>query len=106
MNFAMYLMQIFIPTRDNDGGRFPEEHYTSLRDELTGRFGGATIYARSPVEGIWKKSSESTDVDQMIIYEVLADEIDNQYWKTLKSHLETLFRQEEILMRYFNVTKI
>lgn len=102
----MYLMQIFIPTRDNEGNRFPEGQYTSLRDELTDRFGGVTIYARSPVEGIWKKSSESTDVDQMIIYEVLIDKLDNEYWKTLKSQLESSFRQEEILMRYFNVTKL
>lgn len=102
----MILMQIFVPTRDNEGEKFPETHFTSLRDELTSHFGGATIYARAPVEGLWKKSPQSTDVDQLIIYEAIADDIDDQYWKGLKSRLEASFRQDEILMRYFTITKL
>lgn len=102
----MFLVQIFIPTRDNEGDRFPEAHYTSLRDELAGRFGGATIYARAPVEGLWQKSPHATDADNLIIYEAMAGTIDESYWKSLKSRLETSFRQEEILIRYFSITKM
>ncbi|MCF0075275.1 hypothetical protein LZD49_32645 [Dyadobacter sp. CY261] len=102
----MYLMQIFLPTRDNQGDSIPEEHFLALRDELTDRFGGVTIYTRAPVEGIWKPSENNAQVDQLVIYEVLLGSLEISYWKKVKSRLETSFMQAQIMMRYFNVVQI
>jgi hypothetical protein len=102
----MHLMQIFIPTTDREGGVFPPKVYTALKKELTDLFGGVTIYARSPVKGVWKPASDFVETDNMIIYEVLIPKADLSYWSTLKSRLEADFRQQEILMRYFDVSTV
>lgn len=103
---TMYLMQIFIPTRDNEGNPFEESRFTDLREELTNRFRGVTIYARTPVQGIWRRSEDSFQTDQMVIYEVIFDELEMPYWKRLKLSLEKSFSQEKILMRYSHVAII
>lgn len=47
----MYLIQLFLPLRDNAGEKFPDAMYRGIRDQLTERFGGMTAYARAPAEG-------------------------------------------------------
>lgn len=96
----MYLMQIFVPTRDNQGSTITERQFTALRSKLTDRFGGETTYARTPVEEMWKPSENSAEVDHMIIYEVVFDELEAQYWKGMKSQLEKAIRRQQIMMRY------
>ncbi|WP_138484543.1 hypothetical protein [Dyadobacter bucti] len=96
-------MQIFIPTAGQDGSKFAEQPFTDLKQELTGFFGGVTIYARGPVKGIWKPSPGQEETDDMIIYEVLVQHPDMSYWSSLKGRLERTFGQQEILMRYFNI---
>ena len=102
----MQLFQIFVPLNDNNGKRFTEKHFINLREELNSKFGGVTIYSRSPVRGLWKEADGATVADEMIIFEVMTDNIGGGYWEDLKSRLEATFRQEEIIMRYHNVTKV
>lgn len=102
----MELMQIFVPTTDQEGGRFERQYFEDLRKELTDRFGGVTIYARSPAKGIWKPDPGLEETDNMIIYEVLVQELDTRYWAELKYQLEDTFQQKEIMMRYFTVSVV
>lgn len=102
----MQLLQIFIPLRDNAGQQFTEKKFLDLRKELMDTFGGVTVYIQSPVSGVWKETSGTPINDELIIYEVMADDLDPKYCKKLKNDLERIFRQEEILMRYYGVTKI
>lgn len=102
----MQLFQIFVPLNDNNGKRFAEKHFISLREELNSKFGGVTIYSRSPVRGLWKEADGATVADEMIIFEVMTDNIGDGYWEDLKYSLEAAFRQEEIIIRYYNVTKV
>ena len=99
----MELIQIFIPTADQEGSSFPPQHFEDLKKELTDQFGGVTIYARSPAKGIWKPDPVSEETDNMVIYEILVQEMNTTYWAELKSRLEGTFQQEEIMMRYFTV---
>jgi inorganic pyrophosphatase len=99
----MELIQIFIPTADQEGSSFPPQHFDDLKKELTDQFGGVTIYARSPAKGIWKPDSGSEETDNMVIYEILVQEMNTTYWAELKSRLEDTFQQKEIMMRYFTV---
>ncbi|WP_353718883.1 hypothetical protein [Dyadobacter sp. 676] len=103
---GMLLLQMFLPLYDNAGKQFPEANFLDLRQELTTRFGGVTIYSRSPVKGLWKQDESSVTEDEMVIYEVLVDKLDTSYWTRLKLRLQHTFRQEEIMMRYYEVTRL
>ncbi|WAJ29466.1 hypothetical protein [Antarcticirhabdus aurantiaca] len=94
----MHLVQILLPTADNDGLPFLTERFETLRSELTDRFGGVTVFAQGPAEGFWK-GDDGTDRDQIVIFEVMAEEVDGGWWSALRERLEREFRQDEIVIR-------
>ncbi len=97
---------MLLPIKDENGGLFPEHYFTDLRDALAIKFGGITIYSRSPVKGLWKESGSSLVADEMIIYEIMMQDVDLAYWKAQKLRLQKLLHQDEIMMRYHEVTTI
>jgi hypothetical protein len=46
------------------------------------------------------------DRDSIVIFEVMADELDRQWWKAFRAMLERLFDQEEILIRASAVDRL
>jgi hypothetical protein len=46
----MHLVQLLLPLCDNSGNAFAETVYTSIRRELTERFGGVTAFTRAPAQ--------------------------------------------------------
>ena len=95
----MHLVQILLPTHDNERQAFPREEYSRVRDELTERFGGLTVYTRAPAEGLWKLNDNYTSRDDILIFEVMAKELDEAWWKKYRHALEAQFRQESIVIR-------
>ncbi|MEN9934688.1 MAG: hypothetical protein RLZZ387_1267 [Chloroflexota bacterium] len=95
----MYLIQALLPLTDNDGRPFPRALYEQVRGELTERFGGLTAYLRSPAEGVWKESEGATVRDEIVIYEVMAEEVDRAWWKAYRAQLCARYRQEELVVR-------
>ena len=81
------LVQFLLPVYDERVAR-----------ELTERFGGLTAYARSPASGLWKDSGE-TRHDDIVVYEVMAEELDAQWWKDYRRSLEKRFAQDELVVR-------
>lgn len=61
---------------DNVQKAFPHEDYEEVRQELTERFGGLTVYRRAPAEGLWKQDDNRTSLDDIVIFEVMASELD------------------------------
>lgn len=102
----MKLVQIFIPLTDTDGNRFPQRYFQQLKSTFSEKFGGVTIYKQTPVEGFWKRTEEKVEKDVLAIFEVLVNLIDQAYWEQLKAHLETKFKQKDLLIRYWEVTVI
>jgi hypothetical protein len=94
----MHLVQILLPVADNDGARFPASQFAALRQELTDRFGGVTVFARSPAQGFWEDREEMSR-DDIVIIEVMCDTLDDDWWRTRRSALEREFRQEVIVIR-------
>lgn len=47
----MHLVQILLPIHDNSQELFPVGEYRRVREELTEKFGGLTVYTRAPAEG-------------------------------------------------------
>lgn len=94
----MHLVQILLPTADNAGRRFPEEKFEALRQELTERFGGATVFSQSPAEGFWH-DGEGTAKDMIVIFEVMTGRLDEGWWRERRKSLEREFRQEAVVVR-------
>ena len=101
----MKLVQILLPLRDNQGRKFDQPVYAEVHDELISRFGGVTAYTRSPARGLWQ-SAGSTKRDDVIIVEVMAKIFRLRWWRKYRRALEKKFRQDEIVVRAQNITRI
>jgi hypothetical protein len=95
----VYLVQILLPLRDNQGEPFPPAEFARVRRELAERFGGVTFYARSPAVGIWKDDDGGEDRDEIVVAEVMAEREDRAWWRDYRAELERRFRQEEMVVR-------
>jgi hypothetical protein len=49
----MHLVQILLPFYDPAGDRFERRAFDRIAQDLSNRFGGATLYARAPATGLW-----------------------------------------------------
>lgn len=94
----MHLVQILLPTADNAGRRFPQEQFEALRQELTNRFGGATVFSQAPAEGFWR-DGDGTAKDLIVIFEVMCGPLDEDWWRERRALLEEEFRQEVVVIR-------
>ena len=94
----MYLIQILLPLYDNEGEAFDQKTYDHVRDELAKKFGGVTAFRSSPAEGIWKEGGRVSR-DAIIIFEVMADELERDWWAAYRAGLEARFRQERLIVR-------
>jgi|ERR1700682_1278183 hypothetical protein len=94
----MHLVQLLLPLHDNVGNPFPEGSYSSVRRELTERFGGLTAFTRAPAQGLWRNEGETTH-DEIVVFEVMTADIDREWWTQYRGALEALFRQEQIVIR-------
>ena len=95
----MELVQIVLPLYGNSGSKLPRAHFTDTLGELTEKFGGATAFTRSPAEGFWEDPGGRVQRDDVIVVEVMADGIDDAWWKPYKARLEARFQQKTILIR-------
>ncbi len=95
----MYLVELFLPLRDNEDRPFAHAEYEAVERELTDRFGGVTAYPRAPATGLWKTSPRETVRDELVVYEVMAKDLDAAWWGEYRERLEQVFRQDRILVR-------
>jgi hypothetical protein len=95
----MWLVQILLPIHDNEGRPFPRELFTKTTNELAKQFGGLTAYTRSPAEGFWEEDGSATTKDEIIVFEVMATEIDRQWWQEYRRSLEARFGQDSVIVR-------
>jgi len=102
----MYLIRLLLPLHDNHKQAFPRAYFNQVREELTNRFGGVTAFARSPAVGLWKEGSDDINRDEVVLFEVLADQLDEAWWASYRKELQAKFRQEELLIWATNITKL
>jgi hypothetical protein len=93
------LIQIFLPLYDNVGKSFPPDEYKHIQLLLTEKFNGVTVYQRAPAKGLWKEDETSIVRDDLVIYEVVAETLEQSFWTALKDRLLKQFRQEAIMIR-------
>ena len=96
----MYLVQILLPTHDNEGRRFERGLFEAVRAELTDRFGGVTAFVQSPALGLWRDEERGTTTrEQMILVEVMTRRLERTWWRGYRRELERRFRQDTIVAR-------
>jgi len=95
----MQLIEILLPLRDSDGRPFDAEIWTKVRDELVEGFGGLTAFTRAPAEGLWEKKEGERGRDEFVIFEVMAETLDRNWWRAYREELERRFRQDDIVVR-------
>ena len=102
----MHLVQLLLPVRDGDGRPFPRERYDALAHELTDHFGGVTAYTRAPAAGMWEEPSGDKVRDDVVVYEVMADTLDETWWAAFRTRLEQQFKQDEIVIRTHEIRRL
>ncbi len=94
----MHLVQILLPLYDNAGAPLPRALYDRVREELAGHFGGLTAFTRAPGEGHWRDEGK-TKRDDIVVFEVMTEKLDQAWWGAYRRELEQSFRQEAIVIR-------
>ena len=102
----MYLIQLLLPLHDNHKQAFPRAYFDQVREDLTNRFGGVTAFVRSSAVGLWKENSDDTNRDEVVMFEVLSDELDKDWWPSYRRELQNKFRQEELLIWASTITRL
>lgn len=102
----MHLIEIFLPLTRNDGSDQPRALFAQVRAELLGRFGGLTAYSRAPAKGLWEEPDGGTARDELVIYEVMAQALDRDWWRDYRAELQRRFGQQEILLRAQEVVRL
>lgn len=95
----MHLVQILLPLYDNAGAPLARSLFADVRAELVERFGGVTAYTRAPARGLWKDDGAGVQRDEVVLYEVMADDLDRAWWARYRDALERRFAQEEVVVR-------
>lgn len=93
-----YLIQILLPLAGNDGKPFPDETLRGIHRELSDRFGGLTAFSRAPAKGIWR-SGRTEARDDIVIVEVMAADLEEEWWADFRKRTETLLRQDKLIVR-------
>ena len=82
----MYLIEILLPVRDNEGRPFAARTYQALRDELIDLYGGVTSFTRAPAQGETKCGDEKVR-DDIIVLEVMTEDINRPWWASYRKKL-------------------
>ena len=102
----MTLVQLLLPLYDAQGTRFPQSQFDAVARELTERFGGLTAYARAPAAGLWEEAPGKTRRDDLVVYEVMVDALDERWWRGYRERLEAAFRQRELVVRAQEIRRL
>ena len=103
---TVYLIQMLLPVRDESGNAFPRAYYDTLARDLTERFGGVTAHTRAPAAGLWEEPSGEKVRDDVVIYEVMADTLDERWWSETRKRLEAQFEQQELVIRAHEIKRL
>jgi len=101
----MWSVEIFLPLADNQGARFPAALFAAEREVLVERFGGLTAFTRAPADGIWRDGADRAE-DDIVIFDVLAGQLDPDWWRRYREHLERVFHQDAILIKATKIDRL
>lgn len=101
---GMHLIEIFLPVADNQGQSFGHDVYERVKNELSGAFGGITAFTR-PGHGETREGGHVVR-DDIIVFEIMSERLDKKWWAAYRKKLETIFKQDEILIRSSEISRL
>ncbi|MBW9117650.1 hypothetical protein JNB88_28930 [Rhizobium cauense] len=96
-----YLVQILLPISEQ---RHMAQQLSAIKEELTERFGGVTMYINA-AEGLWD-DGDDVQQDRIAVVEVMAPAIHRPWWKAYKYQLQSTFDQDEVVIRTAFIDRI
>ena len=102
----MQLIQLFLPVYDATRKPFPKAMFDAVRAELAGRHGGVTAYLRSPAVGLWEDAEGECVRDEVMLFVVMVEALDRDWWQAYRRELEQRFAQDEVLLRASPVERL
>ena len=102
----MHLVQLLLPLYDAAGRHFDRTLYDDVASEMTARFGGLTAYARAPAMGLWLARPGDTRRDDVVVFEVMVEALDRQWWAQYRRALESRFAQNELVIRMHEIERL
>jgi len=97
------LIQVLLPLSTDR--KENSKRFRLVRHELASRFGGLTLYGNAPAEGLWEDEG-AVETDAIVIVEVMAEELDLDWWAAYRVKLERRFHQDEIVIRSMTATRL
>lgn len=92
------LYQLYLPLNYHDGRPIEEDKFSLTQKELVDRFGGLTSTPPGyPLEGLWH-SPQGVVKDDIVIWTVLSQLDEDQFFNEYKEKLRKRFVQEEIFL--------
>lgn len=85
---------------------FPKALFDQVRTELAEKFGGVTVFVRSPAVGLWEDDDGEVQRDDVVLLEVMAAHVDHGLWRGYRQQLEQRFLQDEVLVRASAVERL
>ena len=64
------------------------------------------MHVSNPAKGLWKNRDDDLEHDQVSVVDVMADDIDKNWWAAFRAELETLLRQDEIIVRAAEIIRL
>jgi hypothetical protein len=101
---SQHLVQILLPLITGKGEDLEKDVFDDLLNELTDRFGGATSFKQSPRQGHWD-SGRQIEKDSVALIGVMTGELNEDYFRELKTRLEKELSQNEIMIRALPITQ-
>jgi hypothetical protein len=101
----VYLIEIFLPLADNEGNAFGPGQFEQVRERLTQQYGGVTSFGRAPAHGTFADKGVLVH-DDIIVYEVMTEAIDRDWWGRYRRELEEMFQQDEIVVRLTQIERL
>ena len=102
----MHLIQLLLPLHDNDGRSFPAVYFKQVRADLTEHFGGVTAFLRAPAVGLWQDDAKDINRDEVVMFEVLTEQLDKNWWSLYRKKLQVKFRQDEVLIWATTISRL
>ena len=103
---SMHVIEILLPLQRSDGSPQPKGVFGEARGELIDEFSGLTAFTRAPAEGLWEREEGEVERDSIVVFEVMADELDRGWWAEFRARLEAMFEQEQIVIRAAQVEQL
>lgn len=95
---SSHLVQILLPKETGAGQPVSQKWFDAFMKELTDKFGGRDeLFASTGTRPVAKRGA--TEKDRIAVVEVMVEQIDPAFWRSLRETLERELSQEEIIIR-------